>query len=123
MLRSGPRPRWPSASPDAVPLRVLGRYLCRYRRRYLVGFALLIATNGCAIAIPWIIKWTIEAIGSSAVPLGASSAGSVPGGSVGAPVGASWGRTAGTGGGLEAVTAGALGIMALALGQGITRAA
>jgi len=101
----------------------LGRYLYRYRRRYLVGLALLIVTNGCALAIPWIIKWTIESIGSSVGPSVASSAGSVTDRSVGAPGGASRSRTVGMGGGLEAVTVGALGIVALALGQGITRAA
>jgi ATP-binding cassette subfamily B protein len=46
-----------------VSIRILLSYLGRYRVRYLVGFALLVATNLCALAIPWVIKSSIEAIG------------------------------------------------------------
>lgn len=74
-----------------MPVRVLVRYLDRYRTRYLGGFAFLLATNGCALAIPWVVKETIEAIAARA-----------------------------SGG---AVAAGALGIVALAVLQGVTRSA
>jgi ATP-binding cassette subfamily B protein len=46
-----------------VSIRILLSYVGRYRVRYLVGFALLVATNLCALAIPWVIKASIEAIG------------------------------------------------------------
>jgi ATP-binding cassette, subfamily B, multidrug efflux pump len=46
-----------------VSIRILLSYLGRYRVRYLVGFALLVATNVCALAIPWVVKSSIEAIG------------------------------------------------------------
>jgi ATP-binding cassette subfamily B protein len=49
-----------------VSIRILLSYLGRYRVRYLVGFALLLATNLCALAIPWVIKSSIEAIGHGA---------------------------------------------------------
>ncbi len=49
-----------------MPVRVLIGYLDRYRARYLAGLLLLLATNGCALAIPWVIKGTIEAIGARA---------------------------------------------------------
>ena len=45
-----------------MPLRVLIRYLGRYRARYAGGFALLLLTNLAALAIPWVIKWTIETV-------------------------------------------------------------
>lgn len=44
--------------------RYVLRYLGRYRGRYLLGFILLAATNACALAIPWVIKLTIEAVGT-----------------------------------------------------------
>jgi ATP-binding cassette subfamily B protein len=87
-----------------LPLRVLWRYLWRYRVRYLAGLGLLVATNAGALAIPWVIKWTVEALVESVDP--AAGAGH-----------------AGAGGRLGAVTAGALGIVGLALAQGVTRAA
>jgi ATP-binding cassette subfamily B protein len=77
--------------PPAV--RVLARYLDRYRARYLGGFALLAATTLCALAIPWVIKRTIEALAAAA------------------------------GGGGPALAAGPLLIVGLALVQAITRAA
>jgi ATP-binding cassette, subfamily B, multidrug efflux pump len=46
--------------------RLLLGYVSRYRARYLAGFALLVATNLCALAIPWVIKLTIEAVGTGA---------------------------------------------------------
>jgi ATP-binding cassette subfamily B protein len=49
-----------------MPLRVLVGYLGRYRARYAGGLALLVATNLAALAIPWVIKWTIEAIAARA---------------------------------------------------------
>jgi len=49
-----------------MPLRVLCRYLLRYRARYAGGFALLLATNLAALAIPWVIKETIEAVAARA---------------------------------------------------------
>jgi ATP-binding cassette subfamily B protein len=47
-------------------VRVLARYLDRYRARYLGGFGLLVATTLCALAIPWVIKRTIEALAPAA---------------------------------------------------------
>jgi ATP-binding cassette subfamily B multidrug efflux pump len=47
-------------------LRVLIRYLYRYRARYAGGVALLLATNLCVLAIPWVIKHTIEALSGQA---------------------------------------------------------
>src|SRR5437867_5767984 len=49
----------------AMVLRVLVEYLRRHRTRYLSGIALLLATNACALAIPWIIKDAIEAVSGS----------------------------------------------------------
>jgi ATP-binding cassette subfamily B protein len=43
--------------------RALFRYLGGQRRRYAGGFVLLVATNLCALAIPWTVKTTIEGIG------------------------------------------------------------
>jgi len=76
-----------------VSIRILLRYVARYRARYLAGFALLLATTLCALAIPWVIKLTIEAIGSAIGPA----------------------RTA--------VGLGALAIVGLALLQGVARSA
>jgi len=83
-----------------VAFRVLLRYVARYRARYLTGFALLVLTNAGALSIPWVVKETIEAIGAA---IGDASAG---------PAAA---RTA--------LLAGPLLIVALALFQGVTRAA
>jgi ATP-binding cassette, subfamily B, multidrug efflux pump len=51
-----------------MAMRVLFGYLDRYRTRYLGGFLLLIGTNACALAIPWVIKWTIDVVGAGAMP-------------------------------------------------------
>ncbi|MBI4013022.1 MAG: ABC transporter ATP-binding protein [Candidatus Rokubacteria bacterium] len=45
-----------------MSIRILLRYLARYRGRYLAGFALLFVTTLCALAIPWVIKLAIEAL-------------------------------------------------------------
>ena len=45
-----------------MPVRVLTRYLKEYRTRYLGGGVLLLATNLCALAIPWVVKDTIEVL-------------------------------------------------------------
>ncbi len=82
-----------------VSIRILLRYIGRYRTRYVAGFALLLATTVCALAIPWVIKLTIEAIGSA----GTTEAGRAAA------------RTA--------VAGGALAIVALALAQGLVRSA
>jgi ATP-binding cassette subfamily B protein len=88
-----------------MPVRVLIGYLERYRARYLGGFALLLATNLCALAIPWVIKLTVEAIGSA---VGAA------GGTAAAPDLDATRR---------AVTTGALAIVGLAVLQGAVRSA
>lgn len=82
---------------------VLARYVERYRVRYAGGFALLLATTLCALAIPWVIKRTIEAVGA-AVGSGAASGGA-----------AQAARTA--------LVLGPLLIVGLAVLQGLTRAA
>jgi ATP-binding cassette subfamily B multidrug efflux pump len=82
-----------------VSIRILSRYLGRYRARYLAGIALLLATNLGALAIPWVIKLTIEAIASA----GASEASRAAAGA--------------------AVVWGALVIVALAVVQGLVRSA
>jgi ATP-binding cassette subfamily B protein len=88
--------RAPAGIIGRVAFRVLLRYVSRYRARYLGGFALLVLTNLCALAIPWVIKHTIEAVGGT-------PEGSAP--------------DAGA-----ALRTGALLIIALAMGQGLTRA-
>jgi ATP-binding cassette, subfamily B, multidrug efflux pump len=85
-----------------VSIRILVPYLARYRARYLSGFALLLATNLAALAIPWVVKRTIEAVGPA----------------VGRPVAPLVGTTPG-----RALTAGALLIVGLAILQGATRLA
>jgi ATP-binding cassette, subfamily B, multidrug efflux pump len=49
-----------------MPVRVLFRYVARYRARYLAGLGLLVATNLCALAIPWVVKGTIETLSGRA---------------------------------------------------------
>jgi ATP-binding cassette subfamily B protein len=39
-------------------------YLRTYRRRYTIGLLFLVATNGMALAIPWLLKIVIETIGA-----------------------------------------------------------
>ncbi|MGH7357429.1 MAG: ABC transporter transmembrane domain-containing protein, partial [Candidatus Rokuibacteriota bacterium] len=46
-----------------MSLRFLGRYLARHRVRYAAGVLLLLATNACALLIPWVIKDVIDALG------------------------------------------------------------
>ncbi len=82
--------------------RILAAYVRRHRLRYLVGALLLLATNLCALAIPWVVKRTIESIGGG----GAAGAGAAAGGTAAA-----------------AVAHGALLIVALAVAQGIVRSA
>ena len=81
-----------------MSIRILLRYVARYRGRYLGGFALLLATNVCALAIPWVIKLSIEALGAGRGADGAAGA-----------------RTA--------VALGALAIVGLAVLQGVVRSA
>ena len=45
--------------------RALFGYLGGQRRRYAAGVVLLVATNLCALAIPWTVKTTIEGIGGA----------------------------------------------------------
>lgn len=75
-----------------MAVRVLIRYLDRYRARYLGGIAFLLLTNLCALAIPWVVKDTIEAVSGRATP-----------------------------GSARAVTTGALLVMGLAGLQGLAR--
>jgi ATP-binding cassette subfamily B multidrug efflux pump len=48
-----------------MSLTVLGRYLARHRTRYILGIALLLATNAFALLIPWITKDLIDALGAT----------------------------------------------------------
>jgi ATP-binding cassette subfamily B protein len=84
--------------------RVLLGYVGRYRARYLAGFALLLATNLCALAIPWVIKLTIETVGAAVAP------GAAPGGPAAEAA-------------RRGLVGGALLIVGLALGQGAARTA
>ena len=77
-----------------MAVRVLLGYLDRFRARYVGGVALLLATNVCALAIPWVIKDTIEAVSGSAAS-----------------------------GSETAVVAGALLVVGLAVLQGVARSA
>ncbi len=101
MIRLG-APRLRAPGPAAASLRQLGPYVSRYRGRYLGGVALLAATNACALAIPWVIKLTVEALGAAVGGGGPDSA-------------AASARSA--------LTFGALAIVALALAQGVVRSA
>ena len=49
-----------------MSLRLLGRYLARHRVRYAAGVVLLLATNACALLIPWVTKDVIDALGGAA---------------------------------------------------------
>jgi ATP-binding cassette subfamily B multidrug efflux pump len=86
-----------------VSIRILAGYLARYRGRYLIGFLLLLATTVCALAIPWVIKLTVEAIGAAEARPPAA------------------GVEAGAAG--RAVALGAAAIVALAVLQGLVRSA
>jgi len=46
-----------------MPVAILGRYLARHRARYAFGVLLLIATNACALLIPWVTKNVVDALG------------------------------------------------------------
>jgi ATP-binding cassette subfamily B protein len=48
-----------------MPVSVLGRYLARHRVRYAAGVLLLIATNACALLIPWVTKDVVDALGGA----------------------------------------------------------
>ena len=48
-----------------MSLRLLGRYLARHRVRYAAGVVLLLATNACALLIPWVTKDVIDALGGA----------------------------------------------------------
>jgi len=74
-----------------MSLRVLLRYLARFRTRFGAGLVFLVATNLVALAIPWVVKGTIEALG------------------------------AGGSGAARATKLGALAVIGLALGQGVIR--
>lgn len=78
-----------------MPVSILGRYLARHRARYVSGVLLLLATNACALLIPWVTKDVVDALGGS-------------------------GRTSGTGG---TVVAGALLVAGLAVTQALVRTA
>jgi ATP-binding cassette, subfamily B, multidrug efflux pump len=43
----------------------LGRYLARHGARYAVGVLLLLATNACALLIPWVTKNVVDALGAA----------------------------------------------------------
>jgi len=47
-------------------VRLVRRYLARYRREFALGFIWLLATNGLMLAIPWILKVAIERLGRGA---------------------------------------------------------
>lgn len=58
-----------------MSLTVLGRYLARHRTRYLAGLVLLLATNACAVLIPWVTKDVVDALGAvGEAPLAATRA-------------------------------------------------
>jgi len=48
-----------------MPVSTLGRYLARYRARYAAGVLLLLATNACALLIPWVTKDVVDALGGA----------------------------------------------------------
>ena len=78
-----------------MPVSTLGRYLARHRARYAAGVLLLLATNACALLIPWVTKDVVDALGGA-------------------------GRSAAT---RETVAIGALLVVALALLQALVRTA
>ncbi len=48
-----------------MPVSTLGRYLARHRARYAMGVLLLLATNACALLIPWVTKDVVDALGGA----------------------------------------------------------
>lgn len=48
-----------------MPVSTLGRYLARHRARYATGVLLLLATNACALLIPWVTKDVVDALGGA----------------------------------------------------------
>src|SRR5215475_5465582 len=44
------------------PARRLGRYLYRYRPRYALGVACLLAATGLSLGIPWMVKRAVDAM-------------------------------------------------------------
>ena len=78
-----------------MPVSTLGRYLARHRARYAAGVLLLLATNACALLIPWVTKDVVDALGGA-------------------------GRSAAT---RQTVAVGALLVVALALLQALVRTA
>jgi ATP-binding cassette subfamily B protein len=78
-----------------MPVSILGRYLGRHRARYATGVLLLLATNACALLIPWVTKDVVDALGGA-------------------------GRSGAT---RETVAAGAMLVVALALAQAMARTA
>ena len=48
-----------------MPVSTLGRYLARHRARYATGVLLLLATNACALLIPWVTKDVVDALGGT----------------------------------------------------------
>jgi ATP-binding cassette subfamily B protein len=51
-----------------MPVSILGRYLARHRARYAAGVLLLVATNACALLIPWVTKTVVDALGHVSDP-------------------------------------------------------
>ena len=43
-----------------TPARRLLRYLVRYQRSFLLGFACVVATTTIALASPWVLKYAID---------------------------------------------------------------
>ena len=50
---------------ETMPVSVLGRYLARHWARYAAGVVLLVATNACALLIPWVTKDVVDALGGA----------------------------------------------------------
>lgn len=48
-----------------MPVSILGRYLARHGARYAVGVLLLLATNACALLIPWVTKDVVDTLGGA----------------------------------------------------------
>ena len=46
----------------------LWRYLARYRVRYLGGIACLLAATSLAMAVPWLLKESVDAVARNAAP-------------------------------------------------------
>ena len=75
--REAPASPAPAASPEAAlpeqrrasaslahgrRWRILYAQFLRYRWRFLAGVALLLATNGLALSIPWLLKYAVDAV-------------------------------------------------------------